>query len=413
MSLGERPGGDPSFGSLRRKHSPVAPLALLLVLPAFLLLGCGLVGGNGEEETQGGSPEGVRPEILTKLAQVSDPEAAAAAETEAKPEDEATDEKEAESEPEEPAAPEPVVNNEKEARNLVWVHLSQCFTLESGELEATLITGNWFVKSSNTGGAAGDAEAPKAPAAAPGAEGALKEGSSIEAGIWKVEGMTGTVEPYDVLSRQWHSVVESKCDPVALAALATPTPVPAPTAIVPVIVDAAGAVAAVWSYLARCSNVSMDLFEAPMNPVQGRWVVITKAGSATDFGTWVVDAATGSLQPYAGLSRQWDSVVKLQCDPEALAALSTPTPVPTPTPAVSEAGHATTTLWSYLVNCAPAMLTSDLEATLNPAKGEWVVITKPGSAVDYGVWTIRSDGSISAANGEAARRDQRALAGTC
>ena len=49
-SLGEKPCGGPSFGSLRRKHRPVAPLALLLVLPAFLLLGCGLVGGNGEEE---------------------------------------------------------------------------------------------------------------------------------------------------------------------------------------------------------------------------------------------------------------------------------------------------------------------------------------------------------------------------
>jgi len=398
-SLGERPGGGPSFGPLRRKHQPVAPLALLLVLPAFLLLGCGLVGGNGEEETQGGSPEGVRPEILTKLAQVSDPEAAAAAETEDKPEDEATPEPEASPVPEPTPEPKLAVENAEQARDLVWVDLSQCFTLESSGLEATLIAEDWFVKGS------------KGSEAAPEGEAAPKTGSPQEIGLWKVDAVTGVVEPYDILSRQWLSVLESQCSPESLAALFTPSPVPTAT---PVIVDATGAVAAVWSYLAQCSStLSTENFDAIFNPAQGQWVVITKAGSATDFGTWAVDAASGSLQPYAGLSRQWDSVVKLQCDPEAMAALSTPTPVPTPTPAVSEASHATTTLWSYLVNCAPAMLTTDLEATLNPAKGEWIVITKPGSALDYGVWTIRSDGSISPANGEAARRDQQAIAGTC
>jgi len=385
-SPGERPGGGPSFESLRRKHRPVAPLALLLVLSAFLLLGCGLVGGNGEEEAQGGNPEGVRPEILTKLAQVSDPAAAAAAaETEATPEAEATSEPEPSPVPEPTPEPTPVVQSEEEARNLAWVHLGQCITFASDELAATLVKGDWFVKGSSE--------------------------ASQNYGLWKVASDTGAVEPFDIQSRLWESAITSQCSPESLAAVSTPSPVPTAT---PVIIDAAGAVAAVWSYLAQCSStLSTETFDATFNPAQGQWVVITKAESATDFGTWAVDTATGSLQPYSGLSRQWDSVVKLRCDPEAMASLSTPTPVPTPTPAVSEASHATTTLWSHLVKCAPSLLTSDLEATLNPAKGDWIVITKPGSEVDYGVWTIRSDGNITPANGEAARRDQQARAGLC
>ena len=134
---------------------------------------------------------------------------------------------------------------------------------------------------------------------------------------------------------------------------------------------------------------------------------------STDFGTWTVDAATGSPEPYAGLSREWDSVVKLECNPDAMAALATATPIPTPTPAISEPSEAITSLWAYLVKCASDLTTGDLEATWTPAKSEWIVITKPGAQADYGVWTVRRDGSISPGNREATRRDLQARAGTC
>ena len=382
-------GGEPARKS--RLRLPLMALAGCFVL---LFLGCGLIGGDGEEEGNENNPLTPRPEILTKLAAVAAPdaesviataEAEAASETEAAPEAAPEEAPEAESKPEATPVPAVLVQTEEEARNLVWVHLSQCITFASTDLAATQITGNWYVNDS--------------------AE------SKTKAGLWKVTSASGDVEPNDVLSRKWEMIISSECSPEALKALTTPTPVPT---IAPVIADGPGAVAVVWSYLAQCvPTISIEYFDATFIASQDWWVVTTKSDSATDYGAWTVNNTTGILSPYAGFSREWDSVVKLQCNPEALASLSTPTPVPTSTPAVTDATQAITTLWSYLVRCAPTMLTDELAATLNPAKGQWTVITKPGLPTDYGVWTVMIDGNISPANREAARRDSQVRAGTC
>ena len=181
-----------------------------------------------------------------------------------------------------------------------------------------------------------------------------------------------------------------------------------------VIVEAADALATVWSFMSRCyPNLKLDIFEATHDPAREEWVVVTKPDSGREFGTWKVTELTGELKPYAGLAESWDSTVKLECSPEDMAALVTPTPVPTPAPAVKELAEAVTNLWAHLVKCAPAMSVDDLVATWNPVNEEWVVVTKAGVAVDYGVWIIKQDGSIIPENLEAVRRNNEADLAAC
>jgi hypothetical protein len=132
-----------------------------------------------------------------------------------------------------------------------------------------------------------------------------------------------------------------------------------------------------------------------------------------EFGTWKVTELTGDLKPYAGLAQAWDSTVKLECSAESMAALVTPTPVPTPVPAVKDITEAVTNLWAHLVKCAPALTVADLVATWNPVNSEWVVVTKPGVTVDYGVWVVREDGTINPENREAVRRNVQASLEAC
>lgn len=371
----------------RKSHLRAASIMLASCF-VLLFLGCGLIGGDGEEGGGGDNPLTPRPEILTKLAAVAAPDAEATPvpdEAEPPPEAEEKPEEEAEPEPEPTPIPAPLVETEDVARNLVWVHLRQCITLASTDLVATQITGDWYVNDA--------------------AE------SETKIGLWKIAAASVTVEPNDVLSRQWEKIISSECSPESLKALTTPTPAPT---ITPAIADGPAAIAVVWSYLAQCvPAISIDNFETRFIPSQDWWIITTKADSTTDFGAWTVDNTTGIPSPYAGFSREWDSVVKLQCNPEALASLSTPTPVPTATPAIIDGTQAITTLWSYLVKCVPTMTVDELAATLNPAKGEWIVITKPGLPTDYGVWRITSDGTIAPDNREAARRDTRVRDGTC
>lgn len=157
----------------------------------------------------------------------------------------------------------------------------------------------------------------------------------------------------------------------------------------------------------------MEIFEATQDPARGEWVVVTKTDSGREFGTWKVTDMTGELKPYAGAAQAWDSTVKLECSAEAMAALVTPTPVPTLAPAVKEIAEAVTNLWARLVKCAPALTLDELVATWNPVGNEWVVVTKPGLAVDYGVWIVREDGSIIPENREAVRRDAEAGLAAC
>ena len=269
------------------------------------------------------------------------------------------------------------------ARNLAWVHLSQCVSLKSIELAATFIKPDWFIASS--------AEATRAYS------------------FWKVDAASGAVTPHDTLSLKWQATFDLQCSTESMEAVATLARLETP-----VIADAADAVATVWSFLSRCiPGLEKEIFEATRDPSLGEWVVVTKTDSVRQFGTWRVAELAGGLKPYAGMAQVWDPTEKPECSAEAMASLGTPTPFPTPTPAVKDFTEAVTNLWAHLVKCAPAMTVSDWQATWNPANGEWVVVTKPGVTVDYGVWVVRKYGSIIPENREAVRRNTQAGLAAC
>ena len=202
----------------------------------------------------------------------------------------------------------------------------------------------------------------------------------------------------------------------------------------------------VWSYLGQCS--SFDPSQLQVFLVQGDWFVQALPTSPQQYGLWKVDALTGGLTPHDVVAREWQSFIESECSPEILETLftptptltptptptptprptptptatpppptptpvPTPTPTPTPTPLVTTAGDAVASLWAHLVKCFITLPITDLEARLDPAKAEWVVITRPGAitsagtSADYGVWRVdRQDGTISPENREARNRDQ-------
>ena len=214
----------------------------------------------------------------------------------------------------------------------------------------------------------------------------------------------------------------------------TATPLPTPTAVP--VANQTEARNLVWAYLSQC--VSLDLQQLEAVPVREVWLVQIPAGRPQKYGIWKVHSSTGGLEPHNLLARQWQSTIESQCDPEELAALlpptptptpqptSTPTPTPTPTPGLTptptptprptavlrSTSDAVATLWAYLVGCFPALSTSDLESTLDPPSGEYIVKDRASNV--YGVWRVRpDDGSISPDNAQARTKDRGVSAGTC
>ena len=176
-NLGTGFSAEPGLRTTFWKHNRFAPLAILFALLA-LSLGCGLIGGDAAaEEEFTDSDQTVDSENLTETAALADTEGGEGEATEAAALDDAEggagEATEAAADPE--AAAEPVlVQDPVLARDLAWATLSQCVTLNSIELEATLINGEWFI--------AGSAEATR------------------PYGFWKVDAVTGAVIPHDNLS---------------------------------------------------------------------------------------------------------------------------------------------------------------------------------------------------------------------
>ena len=414
MTTSTRPKGRKRKAPQKTKRFAALPILMVvtgIVLAVAIAMGCGIIGGSGV--TRGGIAESegtIDPENLENISDESDaegetegdsesesegeegdgsettetePEAGAEPESEPEPAPVAAEEPPA---PEDPAAadpetpvddesvaePEPTVSSDLVqgadlAWDLAWVHLSQCVTLNSTELTATLISADWFI--------AGSADATRAY------------------GFWKVESATGAVTPYDTLSRQWQTTLDAQCSAESLEAVEVVAR--AQTAVVSTADDA---VATIWSFLSRCNtDLNKEIFEATNDPAQGEWVVVTKSDSLRQFGTWRVAKLTGDLKPYAGLAEAWNSTVALACSAESMTGLVSPTP----TPIVKDIVEAVTNLWAHLVKCAPAMTVDDWQATWNPVNNEWVIVTKAAVTVDYGVWVVRKDGSIIAENREA------------
>ena len=335
--------------------------------------------------------------------------------------------------------PTPVAQNMDDARKLVWSYLGQCFSFDPGQLDANKVRGDWFVKASG-------------------------EVSPIEYGLWKVDAVTGSLEPQDPLGRAVKAYVESQCNseklPAPFVPTAIPTPTTAPTATpVPTPVAQKGEQARnlVWAYLGTCA----DLFVAQLEPFQVKddWFVQTSINSPVQYGLWKVDSASGTIDPHDLLAGRWDTVEQSECDQDVfetllpptptptLTPIPTPTPVPTPTPTptprptstpkptatpkptstptpipptptpvplVTKAEGAVRSVWGHLVPCFRFLRTGDLQAEWDPSQGVWVVITGASSSQDFGVWNVgRVDGTVAPANFVARNREKTVKSGNC
>jgi hypothetical protein len=173
----------------------------------------------------------------------------------------------------------------------------------------------------------------------------------------------------------------------------------------------------VWVYLSSC--VSFDPNDLDANEVGDEWFVKSRSAVLQQYGIWRVDSVSGDITPHDPLAGEWQSVLAGSCNAEEWGRLIIPTlgptptrPPPTPTPVVRNANDAVSVLWSYLVKCFPALSTTDLESTLDPASGKYIVKDK-GLAV-YGVWGVTPvDGRVTPNNNTARSRDQTVRRAAC
>lgn len=167
----------------------------------------------------------------------------------------------------------------------------------------------------------------------------------------------------------------------------------------------------VWAYLSQC--IALTAAELEAHEIRGEWFVRATGDAPDKYGLWKVDPATGAVQPHNIRAREWDPLVNPDCTRELFNGFFTPTPPPLLNSAVTEANHAVTALWAMLVKCHPGLRVEELQATLNSAKAEWVVTTKPDAHTNYGIWIVQGDGTIIPFNRQAQALYQQLGSGFC
>lgn len=184
---------------------------------------------------------------------------------------------------------------------------------------------------------------------------------------------------------------------------AAPDPAPAPTGTpVPAAAGMGPADEArdlVWAYLSQCVSIQVNDLEA--RPIQGEWFVQAAGEQPDQYGLWKVDPAQGVVRAHNIRARQWEPLVNQDCTPGEFGEFFTPTPSPLANPDVTEATQAISILWATLVNCYPNMEADGLRATLNPARGEWILTSRTDISANYGVWAVAADGAVSPRNRQA------------
>lgn len=280
-----------------------------------------------------------------------------------------------------------------EAKKQLWVFLSKCITLDTTDIEAVQVEGNWYVR------------------------GSLR--SNHETGLWEVPNAGQSVQPYDERAKEWLETVEGGCTPEKMRIMTTPIP---PT---PVVSGAAAASAAVWGYLVRCvSELSKDNVHAQENPLESEWIITTDEvlvdalGREANFGAWSV-SYEGVITTKDSLAQVWNAYVfpttkgeecAKQYVPNILYALPSPTPivastpvipptvrpVPTPTPKIRGASEAVNSVWAYLIPCFAGIDISDFKATYDSSNVVWVVVQVAGATTS--TWSVANNGVITATN---------------
>ena len=295
-----------------------------------------------------------------------------------------------------------------EAKKQLWVFLSKCITLDTTDIEAVQVEGNWYVR------------------------GSLR--SNHETGLWEVPNAGQSVQPYDERAKEWLETVEGGCTPEKMRIMTTPIP---PT---PVVSGAAAASAAVWGYLVRCvSELSKDNVHAQENPLESEWIITTDEvlvgalGRKADFGAWSV-SYEGVITTKDSLAQVWNAYVfpttkgeecAKQYVPNILYALPSPTPivastpvippterpVPTPTPKIRGASEAVNSVWAYLIPCFSGIDISDFKATYDSSNVVWVVVQVAGATTS--TWSVANNGVITATNASARANEAIVKARSC
>ena len=379
-------------------------LAVLLVLGALALTGCGLIGGGGAgANADGGAADQTEPDISDIPPSIQTAQAEQPTDTPPPPSD---------APPGATAVPTAGSKSLEEARTLLWAFLGRCFSFDPGDLEGYVVRGDWFVRATATG-------------------------DFTTVGLWRVDASSGILEPQDPLARDWRQFVEDDCseelvqDVLPTAPTATPSPLPTATPVAPTAESARNTL---WAYLSQCS-LSVDASDLRASAVLGDWFVQASTGDTTtknQYGLWKVDVGQGDLTPHDSVARGLQIYVQSGCDAQVFeeqfppTPTITPTPTPTPTatpeptitptpiPTSTPAPQVTSTTLAidravfYLLPCEPEIVDSELEALQRPGTLEFRVSDKGTGDEVYGVWTVTgSDGLVTPANVRASAHAKR------
>jgi hypothetical protein len=164
-------------------------------------------------------------------------------------------------------------------------------------------------------------------------------------------------------------------------------------------VGAEEAIDLAWAFLSQCISLGANELEA--RQINGQWFVQASGEDPDRYGVWKVDPGTGSVEAHNIRARQWAPQINSECTQETFAQFYVATPGPPMDAVVNDAEEAITSLWATLVKCYPSIQTGNLQATLNPARAEWIVTGKPEVTTNYGVWVVRSNGEVVPHNRQA------------
>ena len=260
--------------------------------------------------------------------------------------------------------PAAAVGSFEDARNLIWVYLSQCISFDVDQLQAELVRDDWYVKAAS--------------------------GSPQGYGIWRVNAFSANLDTHDHAARQWKSYINSECDPDVPISISTPAPTP-------VITDPAQAVVTLWTYLAKCySELPVADLQATWDPGKGDWVVITGPGAETDYGVWRVQR-NAVIFPDNFEARNRNQEVEAE----------------TCTLVVTSTDDAVATMAGYLAKCFFGLDSSDLDATFDEEQSTWTVFTKEEAETKYGRWRVRRDAKLFPINSVARIRDEEVRDESC
>ena len=276
--------------------------------------------------------------------------------------------------------PAPVVTNEGQAVQKLWVYLTICISIDTKDLQANVAgEGEWIVMPT--------------------------EKSPQEFGTWRVNS-EGIINSHNNRAKLWNTYIESSCDPSIMKPAATD------------VLNESDAVTAVWTQLAKCNpELPTNVFIAQKNRKTGSWVVVTSTKSQDDYGVWSVarDANIKPLNDRAGEVMEALNLVETDESSNVNADLAAQC-----SPVIRTDEEARNRVWSHLSSCYPKLDKKQyIETTWDPGNHLWVAVTILKGSDDKSsdtaapVWNVARNGKITPANDSAVVTNKRVLMDIC